>query len=166
MCILTQVFYFVTFEPPHVTEYNIDSEKNKCGSESQSRGHALHATLIHFTSGSTPCKTAVADRDMEIMEEERPEEDSGDERHRNPWPNLEDVFAFKPQIDTNIIMQCRTHLPRRTERSAYKTSTSNLRKHVAECWRAFVFYIIIDLFIVWLKRSQIKTFICKHNVPS
>ena len=75
---------------------------------------------------------AVADEDMKVMEEEGPDEDtnSGAESHKNPWPNLEDLFSFKRTKGNNIIMQCKMCLPGRTGLSAYKTSTSNLRKHV------------------------------------
>ena len=97
---------------------------------------------------------AVAYQDMEIMEEEGPEEDtnSGEESHKNPWPNLEDLNAFKRKKGNNIIMQCKMCLPRRTELSAYKTSTSNLRKHVGVC--AFVSYIPNGLFIGCLKKKD------------
>ena len=76
---------------------------------------------------------AVANQDVETLEKERSEEDarSGDESQKNPWPNLEELFVFKCTKGNNVIMQCKMCLPSKTELSAFKTSTSNLRKHVA-----------------------------------
>lgn len=38
-----------------------------------------------------------AEHDMEIMEDEGQEDalNSAEESHRNPWPNLDDLFAFR-----------------------------------------------------------------------
>lgn len=74
---------------------------------------------------------------------------SREESKGNPWPNLGQLFAFKRKKGNNIIMQCKMCLPRRTELSAFKTSTSNLRKHVVVS-KIYVFCLCIPnaLFIV------------------
>lgn len=65
-----------------------------------------------------------------MEEEEQSERKEEEIQNKNPWPNLEELFVFKRQQGNNVIMQCKMCLPSKTELSAYKTSTSNLRKHV------------------------------------
>ena len=52
------------------------------------------------------------------------------ENEENPWPHLSKQFAFKRKRGNSYIMTCKLCLPRQTELSAYKKSSSNLRKHV------------------------------------
>ncbi|KAM7405620.1 hypothetical protein PAMP_000054 [Pampus punctatissimus] len=65
-----------------------------------------------------------------MQEEEQSERKEEEIQNKNPWPNLEELFVFKRQQGNNVIMKCKMCLPSKTELSAYKTSTSNLRKHV------------------------------------
>ena len=69
---------------------------------------------------------AVANHNLESMDEERPEEEtySGDESQKNPRPYLDGLFVFKCTKGNNVIMQCNMCLPSKTELSAFKTSTS------------------------------------------
>nr|XP_046255546.1 E3 SUMO-protein ligase ZBED1-like [Scatophagus argus] len=73
---------------------------------------------------------AVAGEVVTMDEEEQSERKEEEIQNKNPWPNLEELFVFKRQQGNNVIMQCKMCLPSKTELSAYKTSTSNLRKHV------------------------------------
>ncbi|KAI4885164.1 hypothetical protein NFI96_024171 [Prochilodus magdalenae] len=45
----------------------------------------------------------------------------------NPWPYLSQFFVFKRKRGNTVLTQCKMC---RTELSAFKTSTSNLQKHV------------------------------------
>ena len=52
------------------------------------------------------------------------------EDEENPWPHLSKQFAFQHKRGNSYIMLCKLCLPCQTELSAYKNSSSNLRKHV------------------------------------
>ncbi|KAJ8358396.1 hypothetical protein AAFF_G00010350 [Aldrovandia affinis] len=56
----------------------------------------------------------------------------GDNETEHPWPHLKKLFSIKDKNkkNGNFIMQCKLCLPRLVETSAYKNSSSNLRKHV------------------------------------
>src|SRR4029434_6091515 len=51
------------------------------------------------------------------------------EDDENPWPHLSKQFAFRRKRG-NSYMLCKLCLIRQSELSAYKHSSSNLRKHV------------------------------------
>ena len=51
------------------------------------------------------------------------------EDEENPWPHLSKQFAFQRKRG-NSYMLCKLCLIRQSELSAYKNSSSNLRKHV------------------------------------
>lgn len=50
----------------------------------------------------------------------------------NPWPRLEEMFTFSPQSSDkrNLLFKCNLCPPSKKALSTYKTSHSNLRKHV------------------------------------
>ena len=52
------------------------------------------------------------------------------ENEENSWPHLSKQFAFQRKRGNSYIMLCRLCLPRKTEISANKNWSSNLRKHV------------------------------------
>ena len=52
------------------------------------------------------------------------------EDEENPWPHLSKQFAFQRKRGNSYIMLCKLCLTRQSELSAYKNSSSNLRKHV------------------------------------
>ena len=67
---------------------------------------------------------------MEEAEEhvDDPSENSRNEVH--PWPYISDHFSFVEKRGDSFIRQCKLCVPKKTTISAYKNSTSNLRKHV------------------------------------
>ena len=50
----------------------------------------------------------------------------------NPWPRLEKLFTFSSQSSdkNNFLFKCKLCPPSKKPFSTYKTSHSNLRKHV------------------------------------
>ena len=50
----------------------------------------------------------------------------------NPWPRLEEMFTFSSQSSDkkNLLFKCNLCPPSKNAFSTYKTSHSNLRKHV------------------------------------
>lgn len=72
----------------------------------------------------------MASADSEPETEIQEGDTSSPGENTNPWPHLDPLFAFKHRKGNNVLMQCKMCLPRRTELSAFKSSTSNLRKHV------------------------------------
>ena len=50
----------------------------------------------------------------------------------NPWPRLEELFTFSALSSgkNNLLFKCKLCLPSKKPFSTYKTSHSNLRKHV------------------------------------
>lgn len=50
----------------------------------------------------------------------------------NPWPRLEELFTFSSQSSDkkNLLFKCKLCPPSKKPFSTYKTSHSNLRKHV------------------------------------
>ena len=48
----------------------------------------------------------------------------------HPWPYLQNMFSFVEKRGESYIMQCKLCVPKKSNISAYKNSTSNLRKHV------------------------------------
>ncbi|KAK6293773.1 hypothetical protein J4Q44_G00360990 [Coregonus suidteri] len=57
--------------------------------------------------------------------------DSDEEEHPHPWPHIESMFTLVKVRKNSYIMRCLLCLPKQTDISAFKNSTSNLRKHVA-----------------------------------
>ncbi|ROL47029.1 hypothetical protein DPX16_20681 [Anabarilius grahami] len=55
--------------------------------------------------------------------------DTGEEEH--PWPHIESMFTLVKVRNSSYILRCLLCLPKQTDISAFKNSTSNLRKHVA-----------------------------------
>ncbi|KAL3983521.1 oligodendrocyte myelin glycoprotein [Sarotherodon galilaeus] len=53
------------------------------------------------------------------------------EQDKHPWPHMQSMFRFKGVQKDSYIMRCLLCEPKQTDVSAYKNSTSNLRKHVA-----------------------------------
>ncbi|XP_026099590.1 uncharacterized protein LOC113070500 [Carassius auratus] len=64
-------------------------------------------------------------RDAEFIEnsEEIPDDDEC------PWPHLEELFTYRGRKGDSVQMQCKLCLPSAVI-SAYKTSASNLKKHI------------------------------------
>ncbi|XP_051792179.1 E3 SUMO-protein ligase ZBED1-like [Erpetoichthys calabaricus] len=58
-----------------------------------------------------------SEKDQEILEDER------------PWPHLEELFTYRGRKGDSVLMQCKLCLPSAMI-SAYKTSASNLKKHI------------------------------------
>ena len=56
--------------------------------------------------------------------------DSEDEQP-HPWPHIQSMFDLKNYKENSYIMRCLLCAPKQVDISAYKNSTSNLRKHVA-----------------------------------
>lgn len=50
----------------------------------------------------------------------------------NPWPRLEELFTFSSHSSDkkNLLFKCKLCPPSKKSFSTYKTSHSNLRKHV------------------------------------
>jgi hypothetical protein len=50
----------------------------------------------------------------------------------NPWPRLEELFTFSSQSSDkkNLLFKCKLCPPSKKPFSTYKTSHSNLRKHI------------------------------------
>ena len=48
----------------------------------------------------------------------------------NPWPHLASLFTFSEQVGDSFRFKCLLCLPKQNFITAYKNSTSNLRKHV------------------------------------
>ena len=50
----------------------------------------------------------------------------------NPWPRLEEMFTFSSQSSDkkNLLFKCNLCPPSKKAFSTYKTSHSNLRKHI------------------------------------
>ncbi len=63
-------------------------------------------------------------RDLEFIEnsEEIPDD-------KCPWPHLEELFTYRGRKGDSVQMQCKLCLPSAVI-SAYKTSASNLKKHI------------------------------------
>ncbi|KAK6329116.1 hypothetical protein J4Q44_G00010940 [Coregonus suidteri] len=57
--------------------------------------------------------------------------DTDEEEHPHPWPHIESMFTLVKVRKNSYIMRCLLCLPKQTDISAFKNSTSNLRKHVA-----------------------------------
>ncbi|XP_025757020.1 uncharacterized protein LOC109203673 isoform X1 [Oreochromis niloticus] len=53
------------------------------------------------------------------------------EQDKHPCPHMQSMFRFKGVQKDSYIMRCLLCEPKQTDVSAYKNSTSNLRKHVA-----------------------------------
>ncbi|XP_053089069.1 uncharacterized protein LOC113524717 [Pangasianodon hypophthalmus] len=49
---------------------------------------------------------------------------------QHPWPHLKQLFAVKAKKGNCVIMSCQLCLPRPVEILAFKSSSSNLKKHI------------------------------------
>ncbi|KAG1926343.1 hypothetical protein F2P79_024933, partial [Pimephales promelas] len=56
--------------------------------------------------------------------------DSSNSALQHPWPYLKELFQVKTKKGNCIIMSCQLCLPKPVEISAFKSSTSNLKKHI------------------------------------
>ncbi|KAF7691833.1 hypothetical protein HF521_010800 [Silurus meridionalis] len=57
--------------------------------------------------------------------------DTNEEENPHPWPHIQSMFTLLKVRESSYIMRCLLCLPKQTDISAFKNSTSNLRKHVA-----------------------------------
>lgn len=73
----------------------------------------------------------------------------------NPWPYLKDLFEFKRDRGNSFIMKCMMCLPKETELSAYKNSSSNLRKHV-EVSSYYTVAVVCEIGRIFLFSSLIR----------
>ncbi|RXN21849.1 zinc finger BED domain-containing 1-like protein [Labeo rohita] len=65
------------------------------------------------------------------MDETMDEDAAGPSREcANPWPHLARLFQFSEQVNDNFRFKCLLCLPNQNFITAYKNSSSNLRKHV------------------------------------
>ncbi|KAK0150371.1 Zinc finger BED domain-containing protein 1 [Merluccius polli] len=65
------------------------------------------------------------------MEETMEEDAAGPSREcANPWPYLARLFTFSEQVNDSFRFKCLLCLPKQNFITAYKNSSSNLRKHV------------------------------------
>lgn len=51
-------------------------------------------------------------------------------QNANPWPNLEEIFTFVFQQKNNLHFKCKLCPSSKKPLSTFRTSHSNLRKHV------------------------------------
>uniref|UniRef100_A0A3Q3AB51 Uncharacterized LOC108248749 n=1 Tax=Kryptolebias marmoratus TaxID=37003 RepID=A0A3Q3AB51_KRYMA len=58
-------------------------------------------------------------------------EASQSQESEHPWPHIRAMFTLQSSKKNSYIMRCQLCLPKLVDISAYKNSTSNLRKHVA-----------------------------------
>ena len=63
------------------------------------------------------------------------------EEEEHPWPHIESMFTLVKVRNSSYTMRCLLCLPKQTDISAFKNSTSNLRKHVAVSFLHFSFTI-------------------------
>ncbi|XP_034534155.1 uncharacterized protein LOC117808543 [Notolabrus celidotus] len=85
----------------------------------------MTAHKISAAPGGTTQRQSMA----ETMEETTAD-DSQSEEVEHPWPHIQSMFTLQTTKKNSYIMRCHLCLPKNVDISAYKNSTSNLRKHV------------------------------------
>ncbi|RXN39153.1 transposase [Labeo rohita] len=79
------------------------------------------------------------------MDERMDEDAAGPSREcANPWPHLARLFQFSEQVNDSFRFKCLLCLPKQNFITAYKNSSSNLRKHVKKTVDRAILHFIVQ----------------------